>query len=74
MLHDRGAILVQKLFAPLSQAFFARDTLRVARELLGQLVVRRIGRGDLVARIVETEAYHGDEPACHAHANFRLET
>jgi len=58
-------------FTPLPQAFFARDTLRVARELLGCFVVRRRGSEQLVARIVETEAYHGDEPACHAHANFQ---
>ncbi len=55
----------------LEQKFFARDTLRVARELIGTFIVRRIGRELLVARIVETEAYHGDEPACHAHNNMQ---
>ncbi|HUR27121.1 MAG TPA: DNA-3-methyladenine glycosylase [Planctomycetota bacterium] len=56
---------------PLPRAFFARDTLVVARELLGQRIVRRRAGAVLVARIVETEAYHGDEPACHAHANLQ---
>ena len=41
-------------------AFFARPTLDVARDLLGRLVVRRIGGDVLVARIVETEAYVGE--------------
>ena len=53
----------------LEREFFARDTRRVARELLGSFIVRRIGRETLIARIVETEAYRGDEPACHAYAN-----
>lgn len=53
----------------LSRAFFARDTVRVARELVGTLVVRRLEGELLVARVVETEAYRGDEPACHAYRN-----
>ncbi len=48
------------------RAFFTRDTVVVARELLGALFVRR-WRGRLhCARIVETEAYLGPgDPACH---------
>ncbi len=53
----------------LEREFFARDTRRVARELLGALIVRKIGRETLIARIVETQAYRGDEPACHAYSN-----
>ena len=55
----------------LGQDFFARDTLRVARELLGAFIVRKIGGETLIARIVETEAYRGEEPACHAYANLQ---
>lgn len=38
-----------------------------ARFLLGQLLVRRLGRRAVVARIVETEAYLGEgDPAAHS--------
>jgi DNA-3-methyladenine glycosylase len=42
--------------------FYARDVCTVARELIG-CVVRH---GECVGVIVETEAYHESEPACHA--------
>jgi DNA-3-methyladenine glycosylase len=58
---------VARQFSPLPRSFFDRDTLIVARELIGQTVVRRVGRRFLAGRIVETEAYIGeDDPACHA--------
>ena len=47
--------------------FFNRDPRRVARELLGKLLIRRLGRQILTARIVETEAYLGaNDPAAHS--------
>lgn len=49
--------------APLSQAFYARPTVQVARDLLGKV----IRHGDASARIVETEAYLGsDDAAAHS--------
>jgi DNA-3-methyladenine glycosylase len=51
---------------PLRRAFFSRDPRRVARELLGKILVRE-GRARRTARIVEVEAYLGeDDPAAHA--------
>lgn len=48
-------------------AFFARDPRRVARDLLGKLLVRRRGKKLLVGRIVEAEAYLGSgDAAAHA--------
>ena len=44
------------------RAFFERPVLEVARDLVG-CVVRH---GDTAGMIVETEAYHDSEPACHA--------
>lgn len=54
---------------PLPPAFFNRDPRRVARDLLGKVLVRRQGRKLLAARIVEVEAYLGEgDPAAHAAA------
>ena len=51
----------------LSRDFFARDTLTVARELLGQRLVRVSNGERLSGRIVEVEAYIGeDDQASHA--------
>jgi DNA-3-methyladenine glycosylase len=52
---------------PLPRSFFARDTERVARELLGALLVRDTGDGPRAWAITETEAYVGPHDlACHA--------
>jgi len=48
--------------APLSARFYDRPVLDVARELVGCVVVHAGASGV----IVETEAYHDSEPACHA--------
>jgi len=43
--------------------FFNRDPRRVARALLGKLLVRKARHGTLAGRIVETEAYLGENDA-----------
>jgi DNA-3-methyladenine glycosylase len=43
--------------------FYARSVHAVARDLIGCTV----RHGESAGRIVETESYHMDEPACHAH-------
>jgi DNA-3-methyladenine glycosylase len=53
----------------LNAEFFNRDPRRVARALLGKLLIRRIPSGILAGRIVETEAYLGEgDAAAHAAA------
>jgi DNA-3-methyladenine glycosylase len=51
----------------LARTFYARETLTVARELLGQRLVRLLDGQRIAGRIVEVEAYIGEEDrACHA--------
>lgn len=63
----RGAVLPAR--------FFARDTERVARELLGAVLECRTAQGLASGRIVETEAYLGEhDAACHAAAGLTPRT
>ncbi|MGE0173076.1 MAG: DNA-3-methyladenine glycosylase [Oligoflexales bacterium] len=60
------------MYKTLDRDFFARPTLEVARELIGKYIVHQIDkRVTLTAKVVETEAYCENDPACHAYANAR---
>ncbi len=52
------------------KSFYARPVLEVARDLVG-CVVRH---GGCAGVIVETEAYHDSEPACHAFVGLTART
>jgi DNA-3-methyladenine glycosylase len=55
--------------------FYARDAVIVARELLGARLVRKLDGKILAGRVVETEAYCGEEDlACHARAGRTART
>lgn len=52
---------------PLQRSFFEKDTIWVARNLLGKHLIRKTKEGEMCGKIVETEAYLGvSDPACHA--------
>jgi DNA-3-methyladenine glycosylase len=50
----------------MKQAFYARPVVDVARDLVGCVVAH----GGCSGVIVETEAYHDSEPACHAYVGL----
>jgi DNA-3-methyladenine glycosylase len=50
----------------LPRTFYGRNTKLVAKELLGKYLIRKIGKRKLTGKIVETEAYFGNDPASHA--------
>jgi DNA-3-methyladenine glycosylase len=56
---------------PLTVDFYDRDPRRVARDLLGKMLVRHLGRERMAGRIVEVEAYLGtNDAAAHAAAGL----
>ncbi|MDU3010887.1 MAG: DNA-3-methyladenine glycosylase [Peptoniphilus harei] len=52
----------------LGNNFFKRDTVEVAKNLLGKKIIRNISGNFFCAKIVETEAYLGlEDRACHSY-------
>ncbi len=61
------SILPQKVAASaLPLDFYRKDTFKLVPSVLGKVLVRKIGRRILSGRIVEVEAYVGNDPASHA--------
>jgi DNA-3-methyladenine glycosylase len=65
-----GASPGDKPEGPLTPAFYDRPVLEVARDLIGCTVVY----GRCSGIVVETEAYHEAEPACHAYVGLTPRT
>jgi len=62
-----GTLSQLRKLQPVPRRFYGRAPKLVAPELLGKILVRRQGRKLLAGRIVEVEAYLGqDDPASHA--------
>jgi DNA-3-methyladenine glycosylase len=55
---------------PLPHDFYDRPVVEVARDLVGCV----IEHGETAGAIVEVEAYHDSEPACHAYAGLTPRT
>ena len=51
----------------LPREFYSKDTVTVAKNLLGKKIIRKIDNKEISGIITETEAYrHTDDPASHA--------
>ena len=60
------------MYIPIDKSFFEAPVLELAKKLVGQYIVHQHPEGDIVVRIVETEAYHGPEDqAAHSFDNRR---
>ena len=63
---DHQSEIGNRKLKKLPRAFYLQSTPKVARELLGKYLVRRIEGRLIVTRIVETEAYCQNDPASHS--------
>lgn len=52
---------------PLPREFYSRPTVKVARELVGKTIVRRVNGRTIRGIISETEAYTSKDPASHSY-------
>ncbi len=52
---------------PFPPDFYLRNTVDVAQGLVGAYLLHKTGEGELIGRIVETEAYREDDPASHSY-------
>ena len=56
------------LYEPIPREFYEKHVVDVSKNLLGKLLIRVYNQHVLIGRIVETEAYRGeDDPASHAY-------
>jgi len=54
-------------FKRLPAKFYHQNTFKIAEELLGKFIIRKIGKRALIGKIVESEAYYGpNDLASHA--------
>ncbi len=62
---------MQDFYRAYPSEYYARNTLDVARDLLGTILCRRFKNGCILSgTIVEVEAYMADDPACHAFRGY----
>ena len=66
--------LLGGIMEKLQRDFFLKNTLDIARDLLGKILVHHTDNGIISAMIVETEAYLGiEDKACHSYKALQTE-
>ncbi len=63
----RKVVNTKLQFTPFSRTFYEPSASVVAPQLLGHFLIRNTPQGPSGGRIVETEAYLVDDPACHGY-------
>ncbi len=58
-----------KELTPIKREFYNRDTIKVAKDILGKVIVRKTKQGNMAGRIVEVEAYKFGENDKASHAS-----
>ena len=58
-----------KELIPIKREFYNRDTIKVAKDILGKVIVRKTKQGNMAGRIVEVEAYKSGEYDKASHAS-----
>ena len=58
-----------KELTPIKREFYNRDTIKVAKDILGKVIVRKTKQGNMAGRIVEVEAYKFAEHDKASHAS-----
>ena len=58
-----------KELTPIKREFYNRDTIKVAKDILGKVIVRKTKQGNMAGRIVEVEAYKFGEYDKASHAS-----
>ena len=67
VIHPALGVMQNNRLRILRRGFYSRETVQVARNLLGKHLVRVRGNTTMTGKIVEVEAYRGsDDPASHA--------
>ena len=58
----------------LSENFYAKDAITVAKQLLGKVIVHELDGNFIMSQITETESYCGiEDKGCHAYGNKRTQ-
>ncbi len=72
-MSNLGNILLEKGYSVLERSFYDRtDVVKIAKELLGKILITNFNDGFTAGRIVETEAYNGAvDKASHAYGGRR---